>query len=298
MKGNEKVKKLLSAEFRERRMAGSYLFSGPRGVGKKLFALWFARLIQCSSPKGDEPCGECHSCKAIMRGTDPDVVLIEPLADEGKRLVVPTLKIETIRENLIRKSSLKSWQGRWKIFIIDEAHTLTEDAGNLLLKTLEEPPEKVLIILVTHLSSKLLPTVRSRLRRVEFETINWDAAKEFYLSSGWTPEELERYAPYFDGTVAWLDELKDLGLDEMDTWIVQLEESRRGKEWRIFFDIIEKITRLEKKRIYVFFKYFIRKKEEELLASDREYELEKIWTIAQLLYRQRDPGQLLQRIYL
>jgi len=93
--GNRQVKEILLKDFKEGRIASSYLFTGPEGVGKKLFAIWFAKLVICKE-KGDSPCGRCSNCLKVDKGIHPDVIVIEPEVEEGKKLVVPTLKIDDV----------------------------------------------------------------------------------------------------------------------------------------------------------------------------------------------------------
>ncbi len=139
---------------------GTYLFSGSDGIGKKMVALWFAKLLNCPSPNA--PCGVCLSCRKIERGEHPDVRVIS--RDEKKTAIL----IDDVRQEIIEESSYQPFEGKYRVFIIDNAHDLNEQSQNALLKTLEEPPPFMVIILVTSRPSELLPTVLSRCREIRF----------------------------------------------------------------------------------------------------------------------------------
>lgn len=143
------------------RAAHAYIFLGPPGSGKKLAALNFAKALNCLSAPGDRPCDKCASCKKADNGNHPDVMLLKP--DKG----ASSFKIEKIRE-LIAQINLKAYEGRKKVYIIDEASSLTREAINALLKTLEEPPsDSVLVMLFDNL--RYVPrTIISRSQIVRF----------------------------------------------------------------------------------------------------------------------------------
>jgi DNA polymerase-3 subunit delta' len=138
-------------------------------VGKRTTAVAVAQALNCTQPvplpgaKGESrtACGECASCRRIARGAHPDVVLVAP-EDSG------AIKTETIRDDVLQPSAYRPFEGRWRVFIVDEADALVPNAQDALLKTLEEPPPGSIFILVTSLPDALLPTVRSRCYRLRF----------------------------------------------------------------------------------------------------------------------------------
>ncbi|MBI5570522.1 MAG: DNA polymerase III subunit delta' [Desulfomonile tiedjei] len=138
--------------------AHAYLFTGPEGIGKQLVAGQFARWLNCPDLGHDERT-ECSSCRRIQQGNHPDVILEKP--DKGR------IRIDRIR-------AIQSFfvyapvEGRFRVCVIDDAHTMNRPAQNALLKTLEEPPAGRILILITSTPSLLLPTVRSRCRRIRF----------------------------------------------------------------------------------------------------------------------------------
>lgn len=149
---------LLSTHLRSHRIAHTYLLSGPEGETKTALALGFAKALNCEKEKGDSPlfieC-DCPSCGKIERRSHPDVQWL------GEDREARSLKIEEIRA-LLHAASLKPFEGRWKVFILQGAERLTLEAANALLKTLEEPPEHSVFLLLVENKAHLLETIQSR----------------------------------------------------------------------------------------------------------------------------------------
>ena len=140
----------------------AYLFSGSRGCGKTSIARIFAKALNCSDPKGFEPCGKCQNCTAITAGESLDVIEIDGASNNGVE------NIRNLRENI----SLAPFSSKHKIYIIDEVHMLSQGAFNALLKTLEEPPEFVVFIMATTEPYKVPVTIRSRCQHIPFHSIS------------------------------------------------------------------------------------------------------------------------------
>lgn len=155
---------LLKGYIRHGRIASSYLFSGPEGVGKHLAAVNFAKALNCDNLK-DDACGSCGSCLKIDKKQHPDVHFFGVQEEEEDS--AHSIKIEDIR-SLQKDISLRPYEAKYKIFIIDNAHQLTPEAANALLKTLEEAPAQSVIILVTHKSPLLFKTIISRCQILKF----------------------------------------------------------------------------------------------------------------------------------
>jgi len=175
IKGQDKAVGFLSNSILRGRIAHAYIFFGPGGVGKKLAALCFAKTLNCEGKPEEAPCDRCGSCKKIDSRNHPDVLLLEP-EKEGA-----SVKIERIRE-IIKDIALKPYEGRKKVYIIDGSETMTHEAQNALLKTLEEPSSESVLILIAQRLKALLPTVISRAQVVKFFPFKEDELKNILKS--------------------------------------------------------------------------------------------------------------------
>ncbi|MGF1497446.1 MAG: DNA polymerase III subunit gamma/tau [Elainellaceae cyanobacterium] len=165
--GQDAIATTLSSALRQQRIAPAYLFTGPRGTGKTSSARILAKSLNCQAGEQptDVPCGECDMCQAIARGSALDVIEIDAASNTG---------VDNIRE-LIERAQFAPVQCRYKVYIIDEVHMLSTAAFNALLKTLEEPPERVVFVLATTDPQRVLATIISRCQRFDFRRIPLDA---------------------------------------------------------------------------------------------------------------------------
>ena len=159
--GQEHVVKTLRNAIESNRIANAYLFIGPRGIGKTTTSRIFAKALNCTSPNGVEPCGKCVNCEEIARGASLDVTELDAASHN---------KVDDVKP-IIEAVEFKPTSSRFKIFIIDECHMLSNAAWNALLKTLEEPPEYVRFIFATTEGDKVLPTIISRCQRFDLRKI-------------------------------------------------------------------------------------------------------------------------------
>jgi len=196
-----KLKKIVSSG----KIPHAFIFSGPKGTGKTSAARILAKIVNCEKRKEGEvtPCGECSSCLSISKGENLAVIEIDAASHRGID------DIRTLREGVKLASASKK-----KIYIIDEAHMLTLEASNALLKTLEEPPEHVIFILATTNIEKLIETIRSRATVIDFRKASTGeiirCLKRVVRGEGWdVPEDvLEVVASYSDGS--FRDAVKNL----------------------------------------------------------------------------------------
>ena len=161
MVGQEHVTKTLTNAIMQEKVAHAYLFSGPRGTGKTSTAKVLAKALNCEQREGVEPCNHCSACLSIDQGNAMEVLEIDAASNRG---------IDEIRD-LREKVRLSAGESKYKVYIIDEVHMLTTEAFNALLKTLEEPPERVVFILATTEVHKIPLTILSRVQRFEFHRI-------------------------------------------------------------------------------------------------------------------------------
>ena len=159
--GQEVIVRTLRAQITSGHIAHAYLFTGPRGTGKTSMAKIFARAINCLEPEEGDACGKCGVCLAL-KGEAMDIIEMDAASNNGVD------EIRALRENIVFPPAV----GRYKVYIIDEVHMLSQGAFNALLKTLEEPPEHAVFILATTEVHKLPATILSRCQRFNFKSIS------------------------------------------------------------------------------------------------------------------------------
>jgi DNA polymerase III subunit gamma/tau len=161
--GQQHIIRTLANAVQSGRVAHAYIFSGARGVGKTTTARILAKALNCAKGPAAEPCNECDSCREIGLGNSLDVIEIDAASNRG---------IDQIRElrEMVRYAPAG---GRFKVVILDEAHMLTEEASNALLKTLEEPPDKVIFVMATTEPENLADTIRSRSQHFHFRALSF-----------------------------------------------------------------------------------------------------------------------------
>ena len=188
--GNNSIKNILKQSIDSNKVSHSYLMIGVSGIGKKMIATEFAKGILCLSE--DKACNHCKSCIEFNSNNNPDFFCIEP---EGN-----SIKIEQIRE-LQKKIQEKPIISEKKVYIIDQADLMTKEAQNCLLKTLEEPPEYAIIILVTNNKEGLLPTIRSRCEIVKFTPIPFIEIKNYLINQGIEPNRANLLSSFSRGSM-------------------------------------------------------------------------------------------------
>src|SRR3954454_10455421 len=166
----------LSRAYRADRLPHSMIFAGPTGVGESPTARGLGKLFLCGKPADLSPCGKCESCRVFDAGNHPDwhVVTKELIRyhDKTGKSKGINLGIEVVRAEIVDPAGRKPVMGRGKVFVIEQAEVMTAQSQNALLKTLEEPAGRALIVLLTDQAGSLLPTIRSRCQTVRFAALD------------------------------------------------------------------------------------------------------------------------------
>lgn len=235
--GQEHIKKTLTSAIELGKISHAYLFTGPRGTGKTSTARILAKSLNCKNGPTIHPCGECESCKDITNSIPIDVIEIDAASNR---------KVEDT-QNLLEKIQYVPVNGKYKIYIIDEVHMLTNHAFNALLKTLEEPPKNVIFILATTEVHKVLDTIKSRCQRFDFRRITTDDIVKHlrYISDqegiNITNDALFAIAKNSAGgmrdSISLLDQLSILGISKEIT-----TDDVNSILGRISFDILKKLS--------------------------------------------------------
>lgn len=189
--GNDRVKKLLRRMLESSRLPGAMLFTGEDGIGKELFALEIARALNCRAPQGVEACGSCPACKRILKINFPTSedsddwkgIIWTDHADVGL-VVAPkrVLLVEQMRA-IEAAANYRPFEGKARVFIVEDADKLNDNSANALLKILEEPPPTSHIILLTSRPAWLLPTIRSRCQIIRFSPIAATEIEHYLLQN-------------------------------------------------------------------------------------------------------------------
>jgi DNA polymerase-3 subunit gamma/tau len=246
MVGQEFVTATLTSSIRQGRIAHAYLFAGPRGVGKTSVARILARSLNCEKGPTDTPCGTCSSCQEIARGASLDVIEIDGASNTSVN------DVREIRDEVLFAPN----GGRYKVYIIDEVHMLSNSAFNALLKTIEEPPPYIVFIFATTEVHKVPATIRSRCQQYNFRLISTadikeslrQAAKELGVEAEeraltWIAKEatgsmrdaytlLDQVASFSEGAIT-LERIREklgvLGIEELNDFARTLRSGESGK---------------------------------------------------------------------
>lgn len=213
--GHEEIVEQFRRSLARGRLATTFLFVGPEGVGKHSFALKLAQALLCQVRPAEElnPCGVCPACVQVAAGTHPD--LLRVARPEGKAEIPVRLLIgegdRRMQEGLCHDISLKPFMGGRRVAIIDEADYLNEEGANALLKTLEEPPLRSVMILIGTSVDRQLPTIRSRSQIVRFQPLAFDVLADLLLAQGLVgdADAARRLAAQSEGSLARARDLAD-----------------------------------------------------------------------------------------
>lgn len=188
--GHNRIKEHLQSGIRNGKVSHAYIFEGDDGIGKMMCAMAFATALQCREG-GIEPCGHCISCMQMASGNQPDVSFVT----HEKSII----SVDDIRSQLCTPVTVKPYAGPYRIFIVDEAEKMNEQAQNALLKTLEEPPEYAIILLLTNNRNAFLQTILSRAVVLEFLPVADSELIPFLMEKAHIPDYRARLAAAFAG---------------------------------------------------------------------------------------------------
>lgn len=223
--GHDRPKKILAGAYRRGRIASTYLFSGEEGIGKRSLAVEFGKLLNCTGTgrAHTAPCGTCSNCDRIQKAVHPDFRLIQP--EDG------IIRIDQIRE-LIEFLSFKPLESQYRIIVVDHAEKMNQQAANAFLKTLEEPPDKSVIILVTSMPEHLLDTVRSRCFQIRFSPLSRAETETVLEQLGVDPTRRRKLARQIQGAPGRLtEEDSPEGVSEDDV-LSCLKNPGAGVRWK------------------------------------------------------------------
>ena len=215
LEGHDDVVDKFRAMLARGRLAHTFLFVGPAGVGKRSFALRLAATLLCPNRPVDllDPCGQCGSCLQVAAGTHPDLLEVRKPADKSfiplELFIGP--KEKRMQQGLCHDISLKPYMGGRRVAIIDDADHLNEEGANSLLKTLEEPPARSVLILIGTSLDRQLPTIRSRAQTIRFRPLPVEVVAQQLVARGIANDRAtaDQLARYSGGSVTQAAELAD-----------------------------------------------------------------------------------------
>ncbi|MFC2471180.1 DNA polymerase III subunit delta' [Lachnoanaerobaculum gingivalis] len=291
--GNEKIRHHLMESIIKQSISHAYILAGDKGIGKSKIAREFAMELICEKHTG---CGECPACRQFLADAYPDFFYMDA---EGKE----TIGIDRIRENIVNDVSIRPYHGKVKIYIIDEADKMTVGAQNALLKTIEEPPEYVVILLLVRNMSLLLETIRSRCIKLLLSAVSNDRIKRWLVEKGASEDlatvvasysngapgiakamaESEDFAGMYNQNVEFLKKISEASINDILLFIGELKKRTGGFKDFINFlrlwyrDIcILKLTKKIDNLVFI-------REESIILRLSREYTLKKINSIIDLI---------------
>ncbi|MEE0955640.1 MAG: DNA polymerase III subunit delta' [Eubacterium sp.] len=239
----------LQDAIRENKISHAYIFGGEKGSGKRMLASIFAMTLECEKHE-TEPCQVCSSCKRFLSGNHPDIRYVTHEKSNS-------IGIDEIRSQLVDDVEIRPYDCRYKIYIVDEAQKMTVQAQNALLKTIEEPPEYAVIILLAENPDAMLPTVLSRCVRLDLKPVSEGEIKEFLMTQMHVPDyqaEVEAtFAQGNIGTAKKIAESRDF-IELTDRAIYLLKRSRDMS----IADMLEELHSFseEKRNIYEYLDIF------------------------------------------
>lgn len=264
--GHQQQKRWFETALENGRLASSFLFVGPDGIGKRTFAILVAKGLLCRNSPAQSlvACGKCEDCAQVDAGTHPDLLAVAKPADKANIPIELLIgeRDKRMRSGLCHDISLRPYSGRRKIAIIDDADTFNSEGANCLLKTLEEPPLGSLLILVGTSLQRQLPTIRSRCQAILFKPLEVEQLQTLLLRIGWAESESQalQLAVQSGGSLTEARLLLDPELDEFrgqlleDLGKPQLPMMELAKRCGGIVDAAGKDARVKRERLKLVFR--------------------------------------------
>lgn len=265
--GHEKQKEWFSTALQRGRLATSFLFAGPDGIGKRTFARMLAKCLLCRNTAADDLncCNQCEDCAQVEASTHPDLIQVSK-PEEKAYLPIELLigeREKRMREGLCHDISLKPWGGRRKIAILDDADYLNVEGANSLLKTLEEPPINSMLILVGTSLQRQLPTIRSRCQSIVFRKLSKESLSQLIQVNELadSKEPADRLADNSKGSLTQAARLADPELQQFFADLLpmlvtpHIEIVELAKQIGASVDSVGKEGRLKRERLKLIFQF-------------------------------------------
>lgn len=234
--GNENITKHLKEAMKHDKVSHAYIISGEDKSGKTLLAKEFAKALMCLD-NNERPCGVCKSCIQVDTNNNPDIIWV-------KHEKPNTISVDDVRTQVVNDAQIRPYAGKYKIYIINEAEKLNQQAQNALLKTIEEPPKYVIIILITNNAGLFLPTITSRCVMLEMKPVADDVIKKYLMEKYNIPDYKAKICISFaQGTVGKAIELAKT--DEFDVLKKEALHLVKYIEDMEIGEIIDAIKRIE-----------------------------------------------------
>jgi len=235
--GHQEIISHMKNAFSMNKVSHAYILEGDEGMGKKMLSNCFIKLLQCESPVQTEPCNMCESCILMNSGNHPDVIYVKPTKKSG-------YGVSDVRDQMVKDIHIKPYRSKYKIYVIEEADTMTIQAQNSILKTIEEPPSYGIFFLLATNSQKFLQTIQSRTVKISLKPIALDKIESYFIQTlSSTPKDAMLYSSFSRGNLG-----KALMLRNSETFLNQRNDMLKLLDVFINqkeYDIIEAVELLE-----------------------------------------------------
>lgn len=235
--GHQDIISHMKNAFLMNKVSHAYILEGDVGMGKKMLSNCFIKLLQCENPHQGEPCNTCESCILINSGNHPDVIYVKPTKKSG-------YGVSDVRDQMIKDIHIKPYRSKYKIYVIEEADTMTTQAQNSILKTIEEPPAYGIFFLLATNSQKFLQTIMSRTVKMTLKPLDLQMIENYFIQkTGSSADHAKLYSSFSRGNLGKALMLKnsDFFMNQRNDMLKLLDVFINQKE----YDIMEAVELLE-----------------------------------------------------